>query len=217
MNPRRPQPERHVPNMEHGPDAVKRTFHALHPEASSVALTAFGQVVDQLRREQGLEKGDLADKAGIPRTTFWRKLSGKSPITMDDVERIATALGVAKTRLIGEVQILPPQAGALLGDEPPGRDTPATGVPRVMQGLPYEVRVWLQQELLDYAKAGVSERELRHARDLYERPEVFSFYAEGAPHARTEDEVLVGMRALAAVVRGTLRRRGYRLDPDSPH
>lgn len=86
--------------------------------------------------------------------------------------------------------------------------------PRVSAGLPFRIRVWLQQELLDYAKAGVSDEELVKARQLLEAPELFSFYSGGAPRARTEDEVLKGMRGVAAAVRATLRERGYKLEPE---
>ena len=42
----------------------------------------------------------LADKAGIPRTTLIRRLTGTSPFTVDELARIAGALGVDVVALV---------------------------------------------------------------------------------------------------------------------
>jgi transcriptional regulator with XRE-family HTH domain len=153
----------------------------------------------------GLTQEAAARAMGVQAMQISKWERGVNAPGAKSLARLAAAYGVTTDELLRD----PEQEGLVAGDEP-------RSLPPVMQGLPYEVRVWLQQELLDYAKAGVSDRELRLARDLLESPEVFTFYADGAPQARTEAEVLMGMRALATGIRNTLRRRGYKLTLDSP-
>lgn len=182
------------------------------PEFAERLRTAFADKQKRERREgRRYTQGDLASGVGVALNTVQGWFNrGARPRDVATLTALARELGTTTDELLGGEE-----AGGGAGQ--PADDAPATMLPRVMQGLPYEIRVWLQAELLDYAKARVSERELHAARELLERPEVFTFYAGGAPQARTEDEVLLGMRSIAAVVRGELRRRGYKLDAESPY
>lgn len=65
-------------------------------------LTPFGRLVKQLREERRMSPEDLAEKAGIPGTTLWRRLTGRGAITVDEVRRIAEALGVPNAVLVRE-------------------------------------------------------------------------------------------------------------------
>lgn len=50
--------------------------------------------VEAARTSAGIGKDRLAEQAGIPQTTLKRRLSGASPFTVEELERIAQTLGV---------------------------------------------------------------------------------------------------------------------------
>ncbi|MDD7541213.1 MAG: helix-turn-helix transcriptional regulator [Mobiluncus porci] len=50
--------------------------------------------------ESGVSILELSEQAGIPRTTLYRKLSGFYPFDLDELERIARALGVKVAALM---------------------------------------------------------------------------------------------------------------------
>ena len=85
------------------------------------------------------------------------------------------------------------------------------------QSLSPEMRVWLQAELLDYAKAGATDEELGTARALFTSREVLAFYVGGHAAEHAEEKMRDMMRDLAFGVRAELRRRGYQLAPETPH
>lgn len=64
------------------------------PETSQNILAA-------MRRVERSQKW-TADKAGIARTTFTRKLNGGTDYTISEVARIARALGVSPSELLPE-------------------------------------------------------------------------------------------------------------------
>lgn len=167
----------------------------------------FADRLKQARERAGLTQAQLAEAAGVHSQTITEYEGGRLQPREKRLKALAGALGVTA----GWLRYGTGESHA--GDSP-GAQVPTP--PRVMQGLPRSVRIWLQQELLDYAQHGVSDEELRLARDLYERPEVFSFYAGGVPTARSDEEVMIGLRAQAAAVRAILRRRGYELATDTP-
>jgi hypothetical protein len=132
------------------------------------------------------------------------------------VQRLAETLGVPESWLTfgGAVD-----AARGRREAPPD---PAVGTPRVSagSGLPYEVRVWLQSELLDYTKAGVDGDDFADARRLLESDEFQRFYSGGQARARSAEDMLKGLRFAAEAIRAELRSRGYKLaaepTPDRP-
>lgn len=55
-------------------------------------LLAFGQRVQELRRERGLSQEQLADQAGVHRTYIGMIERAEKNITLCNIERIAKAL-----------------------------------------------------------------------------------------------------------------------------
>jgi len=61
---------------------------------STVAEVISGEIRAELAR-QGITQSQLAQRLGWAQTTVSRKLLGQRPLEVDDVEAIATALGVS--------------------------------------------------------------------------------------------------------------------------
>lgn len=51
--------------------------------------------LEELRRSSGVSQNDLADAAGIPRTTLRRKLKKPGTFTLDEAAGISLALGIS--------------------------------------------------------------------------------------------------------------------------
>lgn len=61
-------------------------------------------------------------------------------------------------------------------------------------------------------KAGALEDEVSEALDLLKSPQIFTFYQGGAPKDFSEEQVLVGMRAIyRGVIKPELKKRGRTL------
>ncbi len=52
--------------------------------------------------EQGVALTHVADRAGIGRSHMWRLLNGESGATLDVVDKLAGALGVASVELLDD-------------------------------------------------------------------------------------------------------------------
>jgi transcriptional regulator with XRE-family HTH domain len=84
-----------------------------------------------------------------------------------------------------------------------------TGPARLLQNLPYNVRVFLEEFRLRITKAGATEEEVDRAMQLLRSPSLFTWYSVGTPRDLTEDKVLQGMKAVAEnVIIPELRTRG---------
>lgn len=59
------------------------------------------QAVTEALVESGKSQLSLSDETGIPRTTLLRRLSGATPFTVAELQRIAEALGVPVVSLLG--------------------------------------------------------------------------------------------------------------------
>lgn len=59
------------------------------------------EIYAKFRNSQGLKDSDVAKKAGIPQSTFsdWKK--GKSSPKLEKLQRIASALNISTTQLMG--------------------------------------------------------------------------------------------------------------------
>lgn len=180
--------------------------------ATAPGSEGFGARLKEAMHAAGVRNPAVAEATGVHVGTvsYWR--SGKQRPDDDDTwTALATLLGVRKAWLRDGEEPMRPGVGREEGEPRlPRRFTASTG-------LPYEVRTWLQAELLDYMRARVPDEELDAAEQLYRSPEVFSFYAGGQPQARTEEDVLKTMRAIAIVVRTVFRRRGYDVEADTTH
>lgn len=64
----------------------------------------FGERLKQIRRENGLSQGELANRAEINRSYLSMIENGKSSPTMDVVQRLAKGLGVSIWQLISNVE-----------------------------------------------------------------------------------------------------------------
>ncbi|MGN7861492.1 helix-turn-helix domain-containing protein [Microbacterium sp. 22303] len=51
-------------------------------------------VIQKLIAEQGITDAEVISRSGMPRNTFYRKMRGDTPLTTDDIERLASALDV---------------------------------------------------------------------------------------------------------------------------
>lgn len=167
----------------------------------------FGQLVDDALGKQGRSKSWLMQQLGMARTTLWRLLNGPNR-TIEDVQLVATALGVAPASLLP-----PSQRDAFsyeLQESPPAA-VHEHGTPRVMKGLPVRIRVWIQDFLLEITKIGVSEREVHAARALLEAPELHEFWRGGEPSELSEEDWILNLELAATAIRSTLKRRGYKV------
>jgi transcriptional regulator with XRE-family HTH domain len=63
-------------------------------------LIKFGQRVKQERLKRGLSQEDLADKAGVHRTYIGMIERAEKNITLENIEKIAIALGISVGSLI---------------------------------------------------------------------------------------------------------------------
>ena len=63
-------------------------------------LIKFGERVRKERLEQGLSQEDLADKAGVHRTSIGMIERAEKNITLENIEKIAKALNIAPKELI---------------------------------------------------------------------------------------------------------------------
>lgn len=79
-------------------------------------------------------------------------------------------------------------------------------VPAVALGLPKEVRVWMQEFLLELARSDVSDREIEEARAVLTAPENATWWKDSTPK-----EMLVALQSFADIIRHVLRQRGYKL------
>jgi transcriptional regulator with XRE-family HTH domain len=62
----------------------------------------FGDNMRRLRREQGISQEKLADLAGLHRTYVGSVERGERNISIDNMERLAIALGVTVADLVSE-------------------------------------------------------------------------------------------------------------------
>jgi len=69
-------------------------------------------------------------------------------------------------------------------------------------------RVWIQEELLDYARAGATQQEVDFAKALLESVPLWAFYSNGVDDYETEAGVLRGLRSIGSLIRYELRLRG---------
>ena len=57
--------------------------------------TAVAKLIRVIAAERSMKQADIADAAGIPRSTFNRYWSGERSMTLGDLERIVFALGTS--------------------------------------------------------------------------------------------------------------------------
>jgi len=74
--------------------------------------------------------------------------------------------------------------------------------------------VWLQLELAEYAKVGISDALFLDARAALESPEVVGFFVGGGGGEQSEEDVLEEMKLMARAIRRRLRRGGAKIGPD---
>lgn len=63
-------------------------------------LLKFGKQVRKIRLEQNLSQEELADKAGVHRTYIGMIERAEKNITLENIEKIAKALGVSPKELV---------------------------------------------------------------------------------------------------------------------
>lgn len=63
-------------------------------------LLKFGKQVRKIRLEQSLSQEELADKAGVHRTYIGMIERAEKNITLENIEKIAKALGVSPRELV---------------------------------------------------------------------------------------------------------------------
>ncbi len=160
-----------------------------------------GERIKQAQRVAGVGNEELAEAAGVSLASVsnWR---GDHKIPTDD--NLVLIAGVLKTSVAWL------RYGQANGNNPQGRrvSEPASGSQRI--------RIWLQEFRLELTKAGAEEDEISEAMQLLQSPEVYTYFSGGQRQEFGEDDVLKGMRAIAHVIRVTLRDRGrkIRLKPD---
>jgi transcriptional regulator with XRE-family HTH domain len=59
------------------------------------------RIADRMR-EVGATQASVCEATGMHRSTLWRKLHGRRAFDLDEIQRIAAALGVGPEHLAGE-------------------------------------------------------------------------------------------------------------------
>ena len=72
----------------------------LEPET----VSAFGAVVERLRKERGYSKQGLARLLGISRAQVWRIMTGRARLADAELDKLAAALAVPVARLTSAIQ-----------------------------------------------------------------------------------------------------------------
>jgi predicted transcriptional regulator len=72
-------------------------LHMEHTTTTAERVSA--QVVKQIK-ERGVTVVWLCDQTGIPRSTMLRRLSGRTPFDLNELERVSSALHVPVSDLI---------------------------------------------------------------------------------------------------------------------
>jgi transcriptional regulator with XRE-family HTH domain len=141
----------------------------------------------------------LALALGVHEKTVSRWENDRQPADRDTAEQLAAQLDVDERWLRnGESDFRPEVVRELDPPAWPG-------------ALPQRARVWLKQFELELVNAGATDDEVRDARELLTRPEVFRLNMGGAPSEANDEEVLEAMDTYAHVIRDSLRRRGRKL------
>lgn len=166
---------------------------------------ARGQRLKIARIKAGLGQQEVAEKLGI------------DPKTVSNHERGVTApggeLSIAYAALYGTTASHLMSGALTPADLAAAEAVSRVGVipePRTRheRNYPQRVRVWLKEFELELTKAGADEEELQAAIALVTAPEVFSYFSRTGSREHSEDDVLIGMEALAQVVRRELKKRG---------
>lgn len=73
---------------------------------------AVGRAIRGLMAEQGMTQTQLASEAGITRSSLVKKLRGEVAISVDDLDRIAWALGVQVSTILRNAERIRAEAAA---------------------------------------------------------------------------------------------------------
>jgi hypothetical protein len=176
--------------------------------------------LEELRQRLRRIAGDvsprvIAEKSGVSHATIYRWLSddpltGTYRTTVTSLRRFVETWEAESSR--GVSHETPADKKPDRGSETPGDYRIS---PRVSAGLPYRLRVWLQTELTEYAKAGISDADFVDARSALESPEVIGFFMGGGGGGeQSEEDVLEEMKLMARAIRRRLRRGGAKIGPD---
>lgn len=94
-------------------------------------------------------------------------------------------------------------------------EVPAAGASKATRherNLPLSIREYLAALQLRLTKGGATEEEVSEAMDLLRAPQLFTFYKGGVPSEYSEDDVLLGVKAIAeGVIIPVLRERGRKI------
>lgn len=71
---------------------------------SEAILIQFGTAVRRLRREQNISQEQLADMCCLHRTYISDVDLGKRNVSLENIEKMASALGISITKLFAEVE-----------------------------------------------------------------------------------------------------------------
>lgn len=163
--------------------------------------------------ESGVSPRTIAAQSGVSHATIYRLL-GDEPIGNTYRSTVANVRRFVNQWANGGSSTVSHETPS---DRPQAVREPAPALnPRVSAGLPHRVRVWLQSELAEYAKAGIPDELFVSARDALESPEVTGFFVGGGGTAGKppEEDVLEEMKVMARAIRRRLRRGGAKLGPD---
>jgi transcriptional regulator with XRE-family HTH domain len=157
------------------------------------------------RTRAGLDQGRVAESLDVHRVTISKWENDVQTPSAEYLDQLADLYGVASRDLLRGIEV----TDVVSREAPPDRITP-----RVSAGLPYRLRVWLQTELTEYAKAGASDHLFMEARSALEAPELIGFFVGGGGGETSEEDVLEDMKLMARAIRRRLRRSGAKLGPD---
>jgi hypothetical protein len=155
------------------------------------------------------------------RVTLSRKETGVRAWTPEELEAAAQLYGKPREELLGGASVAdlvsretiePENRWAVSRSGPSDGAGTSLAPPRVLRVLQsHAVRVWLAEFRAELTKARATDEEIEEAMRLLISPELFTFYHGGAPREYNEDEVVMGMEAMAKFIRARLKQRGRKI------
>jgi transcriptional regulator with XRE-family HTH domain len=167
-----------------------------------------GERLRRAKKARNVDNAAIAAAAGVHPKTVSRWLNDKTTPDPAELDGAARFLRVTSDWIRNGGYIGAPETEASSVREAGGSYSH-----RVMAGLPFSVREWIQAFLLRLVRARVSEREFERARALLESEELAAWYAEGGgKQPATEEAMLESAQAAGDFIIGELTRRGYKFD-----
>ena len=93
-------------------DTGSYVYQSVRMDTLMTPRIAVGRAVRGLMAEQGITQTAVAEAAGMTRSSLVKKLRGDIAISVDDLDRLAIALGVQVSAILQNAERIRSEAGA---------------------------------------------------------------------------------------------------------